>query len=243
MTAWQRPTRLPILAAGQPDQGFATMRVTSPFGWRPNPLYPSFSSAPRTWHNGLDIGNHRRGDEVVAAAAGVVEKEGFLREPWSMAAPASFGWTGDTYGGVMVVLRHGRDFSVYAHLDRSVVNAGDEVAAGQLLGYVGDTGAAKGAAHLHFSVLLGGAEVDPWPLITAPPAETREQRLARVVLARRAQLPGFYAFLVSATGFTQELDGKPLVRETRLAVEAIAERLAAALGDEAATVVARTQEP
>jgi murein DD-endopeptidase MepM/ murein hydrolase activator NlpD len=50
------------------------------------------------------------------------------------------------------------------HLTRSVVSAGQAVARGQLIGYLGNTGL-SGACHLHFEVYVGGGTVDPAPLL------------------------------------------------------------------------------
>lgn len=170
MVTWRRPTALPLIAFGQPDQGYDTARVTSPFGWRDNPLYPAYSSTRRLFHGGLDIGNHRAGDQVVAAGAGTVLAEGALLQPWSIPAPAGSGWWGGNYGGLMVVIDHGSGRrSIYAHLRKTVVSAGDVVRAGQLIGEIGDTGAAKGQAHLHFGIQVNGVDVDPWPLINPAP--------------------------------------------------------------------------
>jgi murein DD-endopeptidase MepM/ murein hydrolase activator NlpD len=62
----------------------------------------------------------------------------------------------------------------YAHLSAFAagLNQGDLVTAGQLIGYVGDTGdAGPGNYHLHFEVHPnGGVAVDPFPLLTIPKA-------------------------------------------------------------------------
>ncbi len=65
----------------------------------------------------------------------------------------------------------GYDYS-YMHLrDASLVDQGDHVYTGQLIGFVGDTGRAHGC-HLHFEVwkapgwYSGGSPIDPLPLLT-----------------------------------------------------------------------------
>jgi murein DD-endopeptidase MepM/ murein hydrolase activator NlpD len=63
--------------------------------------------------------------------------------------------------GTCVILDHGLGVaSLYAHLSRLDVAAGDEVEKGQTLGLSGATGLA-GGDHLHFAILVGGFYVDP----------------------------------------------------------------------------------
>jgi peptidoglycan LD-endopeptidase LytH len=56
----------------------------------------------------------------------------------------------------------------YAHLDRfGAFKPGDRIAAGDVVGYVGDSGNAKGTpCHLHYGVYRALLwPVDPWPLL------------------------------------------------------------------------------
>jgi murein DD-endopeptidase MepM/ murein hydrolase activator NlpD len=63
--------------------------------------------------------------------------------------------------GNCVLIDHGLGLStLYGHLSRLDVQAGDSVEKGQRLGLSGDTGLA-GGDHLHFSVLVGDSYVDP----------------------------------------------------------------------------------
>jgi murein DD-endopeptidase MepM/ murein hydrolase activator NlpD len=60
-----------------------------------------------------------------------------------------------------VVVAHDRGVRTrYAHLSRIEVEVGQRVAVGSTVGLVGTTGEANGP-HLHFEVLLRGANVDP----------------------------------------------------------------------------------
>jgi murein DD-endopeptidase MepM/ murein hydrolase activator NlpD len=55
-------------------------------------------------------------------------------------------------------------FSLFAHLSEIDVKAGDTVAAGDLVGKVGATGRVTGP-HLHWTVRVNGARVDPLSLL------------------------------------------------------------------------------
>jgi len=72
------------------------------------------------------------------------------------------------YEGNMVVIDHGNTlFSYYMHMSALKVNKGDMVKAGNLIGNVGSTGISTGA-HLHVSLILNWAELDPLSLLSLP---------------------------------------------------------------------------
>lgn len=101
---------------------------------------------PRSPHAGVDF-RSPRGRKVHAPAPAVV------------VATGDYFFTGRT-----VVLDHGGGLiSLYAHLESIAVAPGDEVVIDQKLGEVGSSGRATGA-HLHWSVRLNEARVDPLAL-------------------------------------------------------------------------------
>jgi murein DD-endopeptidase MepM/ murein hydrolase activator NlpD len=101
-------------------------------------------------HDGLDIGILRSLD-LRAAASGTVERAGWL--------------TGyDGYGQVVVVDVGDGYETMYAHLSRIDVKAGDILAAGDHLGLAGCTGSCTGT-HLHFELHDLGKAIDPMPFI------------------------------------------------------------------------------
>ena len=60
-----------------------------------------------------------------------------------------------------MTINHGDGFSSsYLHMTHSVVSVGQKVSAGQLIGYMGNTGYSKGS-HLHFTIYYNGATVNP----------------------------------------------------------------------------------
>ena len=112
--------------------------ITSPFGERIHPIFGTVRN-----HYGIDF-NGSTGDPIVAAADGVV-----LFSGWR---------TG--YGNTVLV-SHGDGFTtLYAHMTDMNVLAGDDVAGGELIGWVGSTGWSTGS-HLHFEVRLDGVALDP----------------------------------------------------------------------------------
>lgn len=95
-------------------------------------------------NNGLDI----------AAALGT---------PVHAVAKGSVEYTSEDFAsyGPIVILNHGDGyFTLYAHLSDILVNVGQQVTAGQIVGRVGDTGSLKGPV-LHFEVRKGGTALDP----------------------------------------------------------------------------------
>jgi len=112
--------------------------ITSPFGWRTNPIWNT-----REFHTGIDIGVPE-GTPIVAADGGTV-----ISTSW---------WDG---GGNVTVIQHANNIAtVYMHQASFAVSTGAVVTRGQVIGYVGMTGATTGP-HLHFEVRVNGNPVDP----------------------------------------------------------------------------------
>ncbi len=69
------------------------------------------------------------------------------------------------YSGNTVIVDHGQGlYSYFGHMSEFVAHEGDVVAAGDVVGKVGATGLVTGP-HLHWSVRLAGARVDPLSLV------------------------------------------------------------------------------
>jgi len=126
-----------------------------PVAGKGNSAIQSFWEAPRDGgkrtHEGIDI-FAKKGTPVVAVTDGVISDSGDRG-----------------LGGKQVWQRTGLfGHSIYyAHLDEIAVASGASVKIGDTLGYVGNTGNAKGGPpHLHFGIYKGfGGAIDPLPFV------------------------------------------------------------------------------
>lgn len=104
------------------------------------------STFGRRWgrqHTGVDI-DADYGDAVYASDGGVVSFAGYL----------------GTYGKLVEIDHQNGYKTRYAHLSQILVNKGDTLTKGELLGKVGTTGRVTGP-HLHFEVIVNGKSQNP----------------------------------------------------------------------------------
>ena len=133
------------LAAATPSIWPTHGMLSAGFGKREDPF-----NGGEAVHTGIDISTDK-GKPVYATADGTVE---------------SASWNGDY--GQMVVIDHGFGIVTrYGHLSGYAVHAGDKVARGTVIGYVGATGRATGP-HLHYEMLVNGQLTNPKNTLVNP---------------------------------------------------------------------------
>ena len=112
--------------------------ISSPYGWRTHPIY-----GYQKFHYGIDY-SVGAGTPIYAIASGTVTLA-----------------TYDASAGNYVMVSHsGGIASAYMHMSSYIVSPGQYVSQGQVLGYVGSTGASTGP-HLHLAMYCNGSFVNP----------------------------------------------------------------------------------
>ena len=115
------------------------------FSW---PIYGWLTQGYKADHRAVDVAAPA-GTVVTAADRGVVIRAG---------------WNNQGYGQ-FVIVDHNIDYiTLYAHMSEVLVEEGEVVAAGQVLGRVGSTGNSTGP-HLHFEIRDFGRRADPLTLL------------------------------------------------------------------------------
>ncbi|WP_180994990.1 murein hydrolase activator EnvC family protein [Raoultibacter timonensis] len=109
--------------------------VTNEFAWA--------GAWDGNYHNGIDLGA-ASGADILSAGPGTV---------------TYVGWYGT--GGNAVIVSHGNGVrTIYMHMSAQAATVGQQVSAGDLIGYVGSTGYSTGP-HLHFQIEINGTPVNP----------------------------------------------------------------------------------
>ena len=186
-----------------PVSGLTAAAVQSEFG--------AARDAGRREHEGIDI-FAARNTPVVAVADGTAQ-------------PGT-----NPLGGNVIWLRDRRELRsfYYAHLTRSAFEGTSTVRAGDVVGYVGNTGNARGTSpHLHFGIYQRGA-IDPLPFLKAddpiprPPANADRflAELVRVATARAPLKSGTMRTAAANAQLTRGTIGRVIgVTETQVRVE------------------------
>jgi murein DD-endopeptidase MepM/ murein hydrolase activator NlpD len=148
-------------------------RITSGFGMRMHPLL-GYSKM----HKGVDFGAPT-GTPIYAAGSGTI---------------AEIGRKG-AYGNYIRIRHSGEYQTAYAHMSKFAkgIRKGAKVKQGEVIGYVGTTGRSTGP-HLHYEILVAGAQVNPKKVktvasnkLTGKPLKVFQARMAQIDAERSEQ--------------------------------------------------------
>lgn len=130
---------LASIPAIQPISNKDLRHQPSGFGWRTHPIYKTAE-----FHPGMDFAA-AQGTEIYATGDGTIERADALAQGY----------------GNHVVINHGYGYkTLYGHMSKIAVRAGQQIKRGQLIGYVGSTGLST-APHVHYEVIKSGEKMNP----------------------------------------------------------------------------------
>ncbi len=135
------------------------------FGMRMHPIYRR-----RIMHKGIDLPCDT-GNPIYATGDAIVEEseKGYRRSGY----------------GQMLLLRHKFGYQTrYAHLSERLVNVGDTVRRGDVIGLIGSTGGSTGP-HLHYEVIVRGEVVNPLNYFNRDMSKEEYQQLMEQVQETR----------------------------------------------------------
>jgi len=137
--AEEKEELLAAIPAIQPVNNGDLTRIASGYGYRTDP----FTKA-RKFHYGMDF-TSPRGTPIYASGDGVVTRSD----------------NHATGYGNHIRIDHGYGYeSLYAHLYKYNIRAGQRVQRGDLIGFVGSTGRSE-APHLHYEIFKDGERINP----------------------------------------------------------------------------------
>ena len=139
LLAKNKESLLSSIPSIQPVNSSDLRRMASGYGYRIDPF-----TKRRTMHWGMDF-SAKTGTPIYATGDGRISR--------ADARAAGF--------GKHVRIDHGFGYvSIYAHMNRIIVEKGDKVKRGDLIGYVGSTGRSV-APHLHYEIVKDGRKINP----------------------------------------------------------------------------------
>ncbi len=137
--ASEKEKLLAAIPAIQPVANEDLSRMASGYGWRTDPF-----TKVRKFHHGMDF-TAPTGTPIYATGDGKVTRADN---------------TASGYGN-HIVIDHGFGYeTLYAHLHKYNVRAGQQVKRGDIIGFIGSTGRSQ-APHLHYEVIKDGERINP----------------------------------------------------------------------------------
>ena len=137
--AKNKTTMLAAIPAIQPIANKNLKRIASGYGYRIHPIYKT-----RKLHTGMDF-TAPQGTPIYATGDGKIEKVKRSRRGY----------------GNHIIIDHGFGYqTLYAHMKKYIVNRGQKVKRGEIIGYVGNTGTSV-APHLHYEVIRNKRKINP----------------------------------------------------------------------------------
>ena len=130
---------LAAIPAIQPIANKNLTRLASGYGNRMHPIYKVLKM-----HTGMDF-TAPKGTEIYATGTGVIVTADDSKRGY----------------GNHVIISHGYGYNtLYAHMKNLIVQVGQKVKRGEVIGYVGNSGASVGP-HLHYEVIKNNIKIDP----------------------------------------------------------------------------------
>jgi len=137
--AKNKTTMLAAIPAIQPIANKNLKRIASGYGYRIHPIYKT-----RKLHTGMDF-TAPQGTPIYATGDGKIAKVKSSRRGY----------------GNHIIIDHGFGYqTLYAHMKKYIVNRGQKVKRGEIIGFVGNTGTSV-APHLHYEVIRNKRKINP----------------------------------------------------------------------------------
>jgi murein DD-endopeptidase MepM/ murein hydrolase activator NlpD len=144
--------------------GLNDMRISSKFGYRVHPILKAV-----LLHSGIDVITERF-QLIMASGEGEVVRVEYSK-----------------YGyGNNIIIKHKDGYeTLYAHLNEILINKGDYVHSGDIIGRAGQTGLVWGKSyHLHFELRKNGVAIDPLKFIGAKNSKEFTQKICALKEAK-----------------------------------------------------------
>lgn len=167
---------MPVYASNS-IQGPALGRISSPFGYRPDPF-----TGKSTFHSGIDIAGPT-GTPIYALQEGVVVYSGKYKGYGNAVIIDCFFYNVSELPKIRII---------YGHNQKNLVKKGSYVSRGQVIAKMGSTGRSTGP-HLHFETIYNGKCINPIEYLQKLPSYLQyanNARNSKKYMAERSQYNG-----------------------------------------------------